>query len=138
MPQTSLGGLRLLVILVFSISVSTYPGEDLASGWPWFLSLSLPLLLCLHIQFPPDMCTISVLCAWMFNSLGICAQVLCYVPTCSILSGYVHKFCVVLSNLYVVSCLYVQFSRDMCTNFAFWFARLFLGWKIYWGCRRTH
>ena len=36
--------------------------------------------LCLHVQFPGDMCTISVLygnCACIFNSQGICAQVMC-------------------------------------------------------------
>ena len=36
--------------------------------------------LCLHIQFPVDMCTISVLygtCACIFNSPKMCAQVLC-------------------------------------------------------------
>jgi len=62
LPQTSLGGLHLWIILVFSISISTCSSEALALGWPWSLSLSLslPLLLCLHVQFPRDMCTNSV------------------------------------------------------------------------------
>ena len=51
--KTSLGGLRLL----FAISIFTCSGKVLALGWHWSLSLSLPLLLCLHIQFPQDMCT---------------------------------------------------------------------------------
>ena len=51
----------------------------------------------------------------MFNSLRICAQVLYYVLACSILSGYVHKYYVVLSDLYVVSCSHVQ-SLGICAR----------------------
>ena len=106
LPQTSPGGLRLWVILVFSISISTYSSEAFALGWPWFLSLSLPLplLLCLPIQFSKDMCTSSVLhgtYVCIFNSRMICAQVLDsvltfvgFVPTYSIVEGYVHNFLV--------------------------------------------
>ena len=35
-----------------SISIFTCFGEALALGWPWSLSLCLPLLLRLHVQFP--------------------------------------------------------------------------------------
>ena len=100
LPQTPPDGLRLLS----SISISTCSSKALASRWPWFLSLylSLPLPLCLHIQFLWDMCTISVFYAFIFNSLGTCAQFLCYsflicmgsIPTCSIPLGYVNEFCI--------------------------------------------
>ena len=61
-----------LAPLIFSISISTCSGEALALKWPW----SLPLLLCLHVQFPWDMCTS-----------------LYDVSACSIPSRYVHKSC---------------------------------------------
>ena len=86
LPQTSLGGLRLWVILVFSIFISSCFGESLASGWPWSLSLSLPLPLCVHVKFPQDMCTSSML--FLFDCMG-------FLPACSIPVGYVHKFYVV-------------------------------------------
>ena len=76
LPLTSLGSLRLKVILVFSVFISTYSGKALATRWPRSLSLSLsiPLPLCLRIQFLEDMCTSFVWCACMFNSWRICAQ----------------------------------------------------------------
>ena len=85
--------LHLWVILVFPISISTCSGEALTVGWTWSLSLSLPLQLCQHIQFPRDMCIISILYACIFNSLRICAQF----------------FSVFLFDLYGVSCPHVQF-----------------------------
>ena len=74
--QTSPGGLRLRVIPVFSIYISPCSDKALASRWPWSLFLSLPLPLCLHVQFLRDMCTSSVWYACMFNSRRICAQIL--------------------------------------------------------------
>ena len=99
---TSLGGLCLWIILVFPIIIS-------ASGWLWSLSLSLPLLLCLHIQFPRDMCTnfgLYKVFTCIFNSRRISAQVLYssflidmgFVPTYSILGGYMHKFLLFLTH----------------------------------------
>ena len=52
LPQTSSSGLRLWIKFVFFIFISTCFGETLDLGWPWSLSLSLPLLLCMHVQFP--------------------------------------------------------------------------------------
>ena len=92
--QTSLVGLRLWVILVFSVSISTCSGEALASRWPWSLSLSLPLPLCLHIQFHWDMCTSFAWSACLFNSQRICAQILH--------SDFTWLVCDM--------CLYIQFS----------------------------
>ena len=85
-----------------SISISTCFDEAFALRWPWPLSLSLPLLSCLYVQFPLDMCTnldMYRICACIFNSFRICAQVsycIGFVPAYSILIGYVHKFCIPL------------------------------------------
>ena len=100
--QTSLVGLRLWVILVFSVSISTCSGEALASRWPWSLPPSLSLLVCLHIQFPWDMCInfgLHRVCACIFNSRRICAQIMYFL------------FWLVW-NL----CLHIQFPEDMCTS----------------------
>ena len=72
LPQTSSSGLRLWIILVFSISISTCSGKALALGWHW--SLSLSLLLCLHVQFPRYRCTSSILwLAWLVR--GLCLHI---------------------------------------------------------------
>ena len=52
--------LKLLLVVYascLSISISTNSSEALDSRWAWSLSLSPPLILLLHIQFPQDMCT---------------------------------------------------------------------------------
>ena len=115
LPQTSPSGLPL-GILVFSIFISTCSSEALASGWPSYLSLSLPFPLCLNIHFAQDMCTSSVWCAYMFDSLGIRAQIM----------GSSFMICMVCG-----SCLHVQFLKDMWLNSIFWLAWLFNGWKIH-------
>ena len=74
--QTSPSGLRLRVIPVFSIYISPCSNKAFASRWHWSLFLSLPLPLCLYVQFLRDMCTSSVWYACMFNSRRICAQIL--------------------------------------------------------------
>ena len=97
-PQTSLGGLHLLS----SISIFTYSSEALASRWPWSLPPSLSLLVCLHIQFPWDMCInfgLHRVYACIFNSRRICAQIMYFL------------FWLVW-NL----CLHIQFPEDMCTS----------------------
>ena len=83
-------------------------------------------------SIPEGMCSSSVfflsdlygICACIFNSHRICAWFLyCMgsVLACSIPGGYVHDFCIVWEL-----CLHIQFPRDMCTSYVFWFVWLFL------------
>ena len=85
-----------LAPFVFSISIFTCSSEGLAQGdiglylylYLFFaLACSIPVgyvheicMMCLHVQFPEDMCTnfdLYRICACIFNSWRICGQVLC-------------------------------------------------------------
>ena len=72
-------------------------------------------------------------CACIFNSLGICAQILAFFSSdlhgiCACIfnspGGYVHKFCILLFWLACDLCLHIQFLEDMCTSSVFfWLMR---------------
>ena len=88
LPQTSLGGLCLWVILFLCLHLYLfYSSEALTFGWLLSLSLFLSLILCLHIQFR-QICT-QVLYSSFLTCIGSMSAY-------SIPSGYVYKFCILL------------------------------------------
>jgi len=74
-------------------------------------------IVCLHVQLQKDMCTTSDLyriCACIFNSQRICAQLLTCIgsmPAYSIPVGYVHKICI-LTCIGIRACIFN--SRRIC------------------------
>ena len=99
------------------------------------LSLSLPILMKLLPRGDHGLYLYLYLFhyACIFNSLGICAQILYDMPACSIHGGYVHKFCLLTLLDWCVAHAYIFNSCRICVQVA-WCSnpRGSLKWRIHW------
>ena len=93
-------------------------------------SLSLPVMARLLAQGDLGLYLYLYLfyCAYIFNSLEICAQILACIGSVlaySILEGYVHKFYIFLFWFIWYLCLHIQFLEDMFTSSIFFSSDLY-------------
>ena len=118
LPQNSLSGLRLWVILILHLYCYLFWWGSCLER-PCSQSLSLPLLLCLHIQFPEDMCTNSgFFLFWLAWDLCLHIQFLKDMCTNSWNFLLTRKFlvCILLGKITLLMNVLVPTREPSCTR----------------------